>query len=139
MNITQKDIDKAYSRYCELCASNASNRRVNTAWNKYQRLVNATQPIPQYGLGLPVLNALIDDKPGPEWRDVFVSMVSGNITVVLSRNNKYDGHVDSFILSHDNYFANVLTANRGRVAVNTRDWERKCFTDVTLSVALSQL
>jgi len=42
-------------------------------------------------------------------------------------------------LSWDNYFANVLFANKGRLAVNTSDWISKGYTDVTLSVAISQL
>jgi hypothetical protein len=158
MTLRSQEINKAYSRYCALCATTtATNRQVTLAWNKYQRLLKQSQEIldvddywaarrkeqaaqiEQVGLDLPVLYSWVGDNPGPEWRDKFVGTVSGNVHIVMSRNNKYDGHVDWFVLSHDNYFANVLTANKGRIAVNTSDYTRNGFNDVTIAVGLTAI
>ena len=147
MKLLSQEITSAYECYAALCATTtATNRQVNMAWRKYQRLIKQyetekeqARQVTQVALGLPVLYAWVGENPGPEWYDRFVGMVTGNVHIVMSRNNKYDGHVDSFILSHDNYFANVLTANRGRLAVNESDHARKGFTDVSLAVALYQL
>jgi hypothetical protein len=49
----------------------------------------------------------------------------------------FDPEVQHFVLSHDNYFANVLTANKGRIAVNSSDYTRNGFNDVTIAVGLT--